>query len=100
MSECYNFPIQPGSCNGDGTLVYSVIWKTERAGDQTQNKHVNHCTLAAPLQYNTDSPDEWPNELLFIKKVNRKVQEEPQAEASANPRHQEEEKKWHRLTCA
>ena len=28
-----------------------------------------------------------------IKKVNRKVQEEPQAEAAANPRHQEEEKK-------
>ena len=27
------------------------------------------------------------------KKVNRKVQEEPQAEAAANPRHQEEEKK-------
>ena len=26
--------------------------------------------------------------------VNRKVQEEPQAEAAANPRHQEEEKKW------
>ena len=34
------------------------------------------------------------------KKVNRNVQEEPQAEAAANPRHQEEEKKWHRLTCA
>ena len=31
-------------------------------------------------------------------KVYRKVQEE--AEAEANPRHQEEEKKWHRLTCA
>ena len=37
---------------------------------------------------------------LSIKKVNRKVQEEPQAEAVANPRHQEEEKKRHRLTCA
>ena len=34
------------------------------------------------------------------KKVNRKVQEESQAEAAANPRHQEEEKKWHRLTYA
>ena len=33
------------------------------------------------------------------KKVNRKIQEEPEAEAAANPRHQEEEKKWHRLTC-
>ena len=33
------------------------------------------------------------------KKVNRKVQEEPQAEAAANTGHQEEEKKWHRLTC-
>ena len=33
-------------------------------------------------------------------KVNRKIQEEPEAEATANPRHQEEEKKWHRLTCA
>ena len=28
-----------------------------------------------------------------MKKVNKKVQEEPQAEAAANPRHQEEEKK-------
>ena len=27
-----------------------------------------------------------------LSKVNRKVQEEPQAEAAANPRHQEEEK--------
>ena len=34
------------------------------------------------------------------KKLNRKVQEEPQAEVAANPWHQEEEKKWHRLTCA
>ena len=38
--------------------------------------------------------------LTLLKKVNRKVQEEPQAEAAANPRYQEEEKKWHRLTCA
>ena len=30
-----------------------------------------------------------------IKKVNRKVQEEPQAEVAANPWHQVEEKKWH-----
>ena len=29
----------------------------------------------------------------FSRKVNKKVQEEPQAEAAANPRHQEEEKK-------
>ena len=34
------------------------------------------------------------------KKVNRKVQEEPQAEVAANPWHPEEKKKWHRLTCA
>ena len=33
-------------------------------------------------------------------KVNIKVQEEPQAEAAANPWSQKEEKKWHRLTCA
>ena len=33
-------------------------------------------------------------------KVNRKVQEEPQTEVAANPWHQEEEKKWHRLECA
>ena len=33
-------------------------------------------------------------------KVNRKVQEEPQAEAAVKPRHQAEEKKRHRLTCA
>ena len=37
---------------------------------------------------------------LKIIKVNRKVQEELQAEAPANPRQQEEEKKRHRLTCA
>ena len=30
-----------------------------------------------------------------IKKVNRKVQEEPRAKVAANPWHQEEEKKWH-----
>ena len=34
------------------------------------------------------------------KKVNRKVQVKLQAEAAANPRHQEEDKKWHGLTCA
>ena len=33
------------------------------------------------------------------RKVNRKVQEEPQAEVAGNPRHQEEEKKWLRLMC-
>ena len=33
------------------------------------------------------------SKMQFIKTVNRKVQEEPQAEAAANPRHQEEEKK-------
>ena len=38
--------------------------------------------------------------LLYLKKVNRQVQEEPQAEAAANPRHQEEEKKRHRTTRA
>ena len=36
----------------------------------------------------------------MMKNVNRKVQEEPQAEVSANPWHQEEEKESHRLTCA
>ena len=30
---------------------------------------------------------------MICKKVNRKVQEEPQGEAAANPRRQEEEKK-------
>ena len=39
------------------------------------------------------------NKTFKFKKVNRKVQEEPQAEAAVDPRHQEEEKKWHRLTC-
>ena len=34
------------------------------------------------------------------KKVNRKFQEELQAETAANTRHQNEEKKWHTLTCA
>ena len=36
----------------------------------------------------------------FEKKVNRKVPEEPQTEVAANPWHQKEEKKWHRLTGA
>ena len=36
----------------------------------------------------------------IVKKVNRKVQEEPQAEVAANPWYQEEEKKLHRLMCA
>ena len=35
-----------------------------------------------------------------LKMVNRKVQQEPQAEAAGNPRHQEEEKNWYRLMCA
>ena len=35
----------------------------------------------------------------ICKKENENVQEEPQAEAAANPRYQEEEKKSHRLTC-
>ena len=34
-----------------------------------------------------------------IKNVNRKVQEEPQAEVTANPQHQEEEKKWQTNVC-
>ena len=37
--------------------------------------------------------------LLSSKKVNRKVEEEPQAEAIANPRHQKEEKKWQIKVC-
>ena len=36
----------------------------------------------------------------ITQKVNRQVQEEPQAEVAANPWHQEEEKKWYRLTDA
>ena len=36
----------------------------------------------------------------LCQKVTRKVQEERQAEVAANPWHQEEEKKWHRLTYA
>ena len=35
---------------------------------------------------------------ISMKKVNRKVQEEPEAEVT-EPWHQEEEKKKHRLTC-
>ena len=35
--------------------------------------------------------------LVDRKRVNRKAREEPQAEAAANPRHQEEEKKWHKI---
>ena len=38
--------------------------------------------------------------IVWSEKINRKVQEEPQAEAATNPQRQEEEKKWHRLTCA
>ena len=41
----------------------------------------------------TANPDPAPILPDYSKKVNRKVQEEPQAEAAANPRHQEEEKK-------
>ena len=37
---------------------------------------------------------------IWYKKWNRKVQEEPHAEAAAHTRNQEEEKKWHRLTYA
>ena len=39
---------------------------------------------------------------MFVgtKKVNKKVQDEPQAEVAANLWHQEKEKKWHRLTYA
>ena len=36
----------------------------------------------------------------LYKKDKQKVQQEPQAEVGANPWHQEEEKKWHKLTCA
>ena len=38
--------------------------------------------------------------MILCKKVNKNVQEEPQAEVAAKPWHQEKEKKWHRLTCA
>ena len=39
--------------------------------------------------------------LHYIKRGElNKAQEEPQAEDAANPRHQEEEKKWHRSMCA
>ena len=38
--------------------------------------------------------------ITFLIEVNRKAQEEPKAEAAANPRHQVEEKKRHRLTRA
>ena len=34
--------------------------------------------------------------LSKYKNVNRKVQEQPQEEVAANPRHQEEEKRWHK----
>ena len=36
------------------------------------------------------------NQTKTKKKVNRKVQEEPQGEVAANLWHQKEEKKWHR----
>ena len=37
--------------------------------------------------------------LGHLRNPGRDIQEEPQAEAAANPRHQDK-KKWHRLTCA
>ena len=52
------------------------------------------CLLSVFIPHSSTKPD------FLYKKVNRNVQEEPQAEVAANPRHQEEEKKWHRLTCA
>ena len=43
----------------------------------------------------------WPYSWQLQKGKYRKVREEPQAEAAAQPRHKEEQKKkWHRLTCA
>ena len=43
---------------------------------------------------------EQSDKYAYCKKVNRKVQEEPQADVAANPWHQEKEKKGHKLTCA
>ena len=55
---------------------------------------LNHCLSE---KYNSDLQIDLSVE---HKKVNRKVKQEPQAEVAANPWHQEQEKKWHRLTCA
>ena len=37
---------------------------------------------------------------FLVMRKDKQKEEEPQAEIAANPWYQEEEKKWHRLTCA
>ena len=45
----------------------------------------------------TEAYQLWSHTILDEKKINRKVQEEPQAEVAANPWYQKEEKKKDRL---
>ena len=76
---CYN---TPGLGDHDVVSVEVAVKPTQT----TQRRRKIH-------QYNKE---DWTT----FTKVNRKVQEEPQIEVAANPWHQEEEKKRHRLTCA
>ena len=56
-------------------------------------------TAIVPLPLIQEEQLSVTGKIMCTKKVNRKVQEEPQAEAAANRRHQEEEKNCHRLMC-
>ena len=58
-----------------------VVEKRDRENKKKNENKNKHQTQPVPIQY------------ASVKKANRKVQEEPQAEAAASPRHQEEEKR-------
>ena len=78
-----------------------IVWiqqsQRTRKCKTTTTKIFTRCTgtdaVRSPHDTTTEEGNTW-------KKVNRKVQKEPKAEVAANPWHQEEEKKWHRLKCA
>ena len=82
----------------------------ELISDLTENSPLSYFKMSDILALTMKVHIYWvplPTQLYFFlsifkqkNKKNRKVQEEPQSEVAANPRHQEEEKKWHRLTCA
>ena len=78
--------------NQAATLYLSLYFFIFRSLQVSNIKHF----LMICLVYKLET---WHTHATCIK-VNRNVQEEPQAEAAANPRHQEEEKKCHKLTCA
>ena len=64
----------------------------------TSNRVLSQCLLV--YEGGSLENDHFRETYVLGIKVNRKVQEEPQAEAATNPRHQEKEKTRHRLKCA